>query len=380
MANQAPIKTQHAQKIPKFRLQSLFTDAEVSTVPAEPAKIVVAGLAAADVKFDYPEGSFKKALAVFGKQKWNLLKSSLFFILATVPFILVLTLALKLMQDDLIAKGFYFMSDIGVGYQSASPDIHGQVLASMYWDVVQPVLMMAALAAIIASPFMGGLGYCAKRCYFQNNYKRFVRTFFMGVAKLWWKYLIICFFGIMVTLAMGTAIMYFLQQQALGTLSAAAYCAVVFSFVLGAPMLIVPFTALTILPTYNLTLWQTIKNSIVIIANNPIVTVIAGVISAAPLLLLIPGMIFSIIVYAIMALVGFSFVALMWVSIGDRGMTKCKLLKAYEDKKNAPIVGKTKKAKGEGATAYQGNPTQKKSGNKKPQQHYVNPKKKKNKK
>jgi hypothetical protein len=172
-----------------------------------------------------------------------------------------------------------------------------------------------------------------------------------------------------------------LQQQVLGTLDAAAYCAIVFSFVFGAPLLLIPFATLCILPTYDLTLVQALKNSVVIIANTPIYMTITGVLSAIPLLLLIPGMVFSIVVYVLMMLFGCGFVALAWIAAGERGMLYCKALKAYEARKNAVIMGKTKKQKGQKEiTAYQGNPTDNRNKKQaKPQQQFVNPKKKKKK-
>ena len=49
---------------PKFLLGKLFVDADVVVEPEEPAKIVVAGMAEARIKREYPEGQFKKAAAV----------------------------------------------------------------------------------------------------------------------------------------------------------------------------------------------------------------------------------------------------------------------------------------------------------------------------
>ena len=73
-----------------------------------------------------------------------------------------------------------------------------------------------------------------------------------------------------------------------------------------------------------------------------------------------------------MVLAGCNFLALSWIAYANRGMEKCKAIKAYEDKKALSV--------GRKAGGYQGNPTTKSNKNKKKQnQPYQNPKKKKKK-
>lgn len=341
MANQTNT-AKKPQREPKFLLGSLFVDADVRVEPVEPAKVVVAGMTEAHIKKEYPDGFFKKAAAVARGEFSTLFKASLWFLPAALIFILVLLAAAPFFEAYVIGGGYNFMGNIGIGFGGSGDSINLAV-ARLYWEVYQPLLMMLAGAGIIASPFIAGLFYCAKRSYYQDCYKRITRTYFMGFAKHWWKYLITATVGILIALAMGTALCYQLQQQQLGTASAGSMAAVVLTFIFGAPLLTVPMVMMSLFTSYDLSFGGAFKDALVIIANNPFTVIITGVISAAPLLLLMAGTIIAVIVAVAMILIGFSFWALSWTAFADRGMTKCKALKAYTEKKQAVISARARK-------------------------------------
>ena len=370
---------------PKFLLGKLFVDADVVVEPEEPAKIVVAGMAEARIKREYPEGQFKKAAAVYKANFSLLLKGSLWFMPAALVFILVFVVAQPFFENYVMGSGYNF-NNFGVIAYPVVDSISGAT-ARLYWEVYQPFLMMLAGAGIIVAPFIAGLFYCAKRAYHQDFYKKVTRTFFMGFAKYWWKFLITATVGILIALAMGTALIWHLQQQQLGTASAGSVVAVVFSFLIGAPLLTVPMVMMSLFTTYGLSLKNAFKDALVVIANNPFMTIICGILSAAPLLLLMINQIFAIIICVVMLLAGFTFWAQCWVAMADRGMTKCKLLKIYTDKKNAIVLraqkgnaskgAKAAPAATDGAASAPAKPVAKKTNQPRP---YQNPKKKKKKK
>ena len=214
----------------------------------------------------------------------------------------------------------------------------------------------------------------------------------MGFAKYWWKFLITATVGILIALAMGTALINQLTLEQTGDANAGSMAAVVLSFIFGAPLLLIPMVMMSLFTTYGLSLKDAFKDAIVIIVNNPFMTVICGVLSAAPLLLLMINNIFAIIICIAMLIVGFIYWAQCWVAMADRGMTKCKALKAYTDKKKLIALrdrkGGTKNAaKGGGkyeakaaAGAQQYPAQEKKNTPKQAPKPYVNPKKKKKKK
>lgn len=371
MANQTP--NAGNIKEPKFFLRKLFKDADVVVEPEEPQKIVVAGLVEAKPKKEYPEGYIKKASAVFKGEYANMMRTTAWFLVSTLAFILVIAVGASYFEKSVLGGAYNFMAGIGIGYPGSGDSISESV-ASLYWDVYQPVLMMLAAAMIFSSLFMSGQLYAAKRAYYQDYYKKYVRTYFLGFAKYWWKYLLVGTFCTLVMLAAGTALLKLLSAQQVGQATAGLYCGVVFSFVFGAPLLLIGMVMCSLFTVYKQSLVDTFKNALVIIVNNPLMSIVTGIVSMAPLLICIAGNTIAIIAYIVMLAGGFNFLALAWISLADRGMARCKALKAYYEKKDLVESRKSQKN-----VAYQGNPTKNVQAKKKPVQPYQNPKKKKKK-
>lgn len=197
----------------------------------------------------------------------------------------------------------------------------------------------------------------------------------MGFAQYWWKYLLAGLMMVVVALGMVESLMFLLEQQALGTAGAGAYCAVVFSFLIGAPLLLIPVVMMGLFTSYELTFAQCFKNAIVIIANNLLSVPAAALLSALPLGLCAVNNLLGIIIYIAMALVGTTFMSLCWIAVASRGMVKCRTRK--EDAAKAQAAEQRKAAK---QNPY-ANGTVVSSQKKKAKQNvpYQNPKKKKKK-
>ena len=378
MANNIVQQQNNRQKRERhLRLASLYTDAPVRVEPEEPKKVVTAGLVEAVEKKDYPDTFFKRALAVFRGEFTTLLKATLWFIVFTFPFIIILAWFANYFENMVLGGTYNFMGDIGVGFPGGGDSISVAV-ARLYWDVKAPVICMLAGTLIIGSLGLSGLFYCVKRSYFQDVYKRITRTYWLGFAKYWWKFLVTLTVEVLIGLAMSISIVYLLKMQALGAADAGAYCAVVFSFVFGAPLLTIPMVMCGLFATYELTFAQCFKNAIVIIANTPIVVALVGIVSVAPLLVLLANMmIVSIIVYVAMAAVGTTFVALLWTSMAARGMETCHAL--YEQKQKEDMVLARRAAKSNPYINGSAQTVKSQDKKKKPQNVYQNPKKKKKK-
>lgn len=362
----------------KLLLSKLFVDAEVKTEPEEPSKVVVAGMAEAKTVNNYSETFFGRASEVFRGEISTMFKASLWFLIFTLPFILVYAVASGYFEQYVLGGTYNFMGNIGVGYPGGGDSI-AESVANLLWNVKQPVFMMLAGAGIISSFGLAGVFYCAKRSYFQDNYKKITRTYWMGFAKYWWKFALMASVSVLIILAMGTALIYLLKQQTLGSISAGAYCGVIFSFLVGVPLLTIPMVMMGLFTSYELTFKDSFKNALVIIVNCPIAVVIVGIGSALPLCLFAVGKAIGIIVYLVMAAGGFMFMALMWTALVNRGMSICSTLKSSGERKAKTAKKQSdKKAKFEQQQAIYGeaNVVKKK---KQPQQPYQNPKKKKKK-
>lgn len=378
MANQTTAPTR-ARAPKKLLLASLYTDAPVRTEPEEPQKILVAGLAEARPVKDYPDTFFGRAMKVFRGEFSTLFKSSLFFILFTVPFIVLLAWFASYFEDLVLGGSYNFMGNVGIGFPGGGDSLSESV-ARLIWEVKEPIILMLGAALIFGSIGLSGNFYCAKRSYFQNYYSKTVKTYWYGVGKYWWQFLIAATVEVLIGCAMITALMYLLSQQTLGTADAGAYCAVVFSWIFGAPLMLVPMTMLSLFCTYELSFIGALKNAIVLIVNNPITVAAVGVASAIPFLILGVGgnMIISIIVYGGMVLVGCNFFAQIYIAMAHRGMTKCHLRKAVTEKLELQKQRQLSKKNGKSDYVGAGGGSAKKKQKQQPKP-YQNPKKKKKK-
>ena len=108
---------QNAQRAPKkLLLAKLYTDAPVRTEPEEPQKILVAGLAEARPVKDYPDTFFGRAFKVFRGELSTLFKSSLFFLLFTIPFIVIFAWFANYFEDLILGGTYNFMANVGIGF------------------------------------------------------------------------------------------------------------------------------------------------------------------------------------------------------------------------------------------------------------------------
>ena len=159
-----------------------------------------------------------------------------------------------------------------------------------------------------------------------------------------------------------------MSQQSLGTADAGAYCAVVFTWVIGAPLLLIPMTMMTQFTQYNLSFIQTLKNALVFIFNTPVTIIFTGIICAGPLFLMFTTLVVKIIAFIIIALAGYTLWALWLTALGKRSMDKCIAYRNADLKKIQIAERQAQK------NSYNGQAKKKK-----PVQTYQNPKKKKKK-
>ena len=86
---------------------------------------------------------FKKAGAVVRANFALLLKGSLWFAPAALVFMLVFLVAAPFFENYVMGSGYNFMQGVGVGLHPGGDNIAASV-ATLYWDVYQPLLMMLA--------------------------------------------------------------------------------------------------------------------------------------------------------------------------------------------------------------------------------------------
>jgi len=368
-------------RVKKLLLSKLYYDAPVRREPEEPQKVLVAGLAQKREIKEYPDTFFSRAFKVFAGEFKTMLKGLLFFIPFAIPFVILFAWFGGYFETLKLSGIYNFVGNIGIGFPGGGDSLSESV-ARLIWEIKEPVMLMLAAALIFGSLGLAGNFYLAKRSYFQDYYSKTIKTFWLGFAKYWWKFLITITFMVLVGSAMGTALMYLLKEQTLGTADAGAYCAVVFSWVFGAPLLLVPFVMLPLFTSYEATFGQTFKNALVVIVNNPISVILTALLSALPIVLLGivgtsgSGRIVGTILIIVMLFVGCNLYALSITAMAHRGMTKCHLRHEANQKQEYQQQRKLAKKQNK-QTNYQGAGGVAAKKPKKPVNTYKNPKKNK---
>ncbi len=365
---------QPKQRETKFFLSKWFTDAEHVVEPEEKKKVVVAGMAeAAPAPKQYPDTFFKRAYEVFKGEMNVLFKTAIWFLAISLLFVIGTFLGEYYLGKHILGGNYNFMANIGVGYPGFGDSIQKSV-STLYGEVKVYVILIALGACIIASPFLSGLMYAAKRAFFQDTYKYATRVYFTGFKKHWWKYLIYGTLVAGILSAVGIEIYRLLGAQQLGTADALDYCLAIIPAVVAFPVVCILFIMMGLTVTHDLTLGQVFKNAVVILVNNLVCVPFLTLVTIAPFVIYFyMGLPSNVVIYLLMVGFGFFIFALMWIAMADRGMVKCRILKKETDKKNLADSRKAQKSN----FAQQADYTAKK----KPQQkqQFQNPKKKKKK-
>ena len=211
MANNNPNSAYSVpQKPKKLLLGKLFTDAPVRKEPEEPQKVLVAGLAEARPVKEYPDSFMARAAAVMRGEFATLFKATLFFLIFTVPFIVIFAWFAGYFENLAIGGTYNFMGDIGIGFPGGGDSIALSV-GSLYRNVKMPVMAMYGACFLFGSLGLSGLFYCAKRSFYQDYYKNWAKTYWMGFAKYWWKFLLAGLMMVVIALGMVESLMYLLE-------------------------------------------------------------------------------------------------------------------------------------------------------------------------
>lgn len=312
----------------KFICGNLFTNADVRVEPEEVQVQVIKGYVSAQKKLEFkPNAFFSRASAVIRGQIGNIFKSCLIFVLFLVPFFLAIFYLSSLLDKSAVGK-YNFMSDIGIGYGGEGHNMAKEWLQYTLKSRL-PLISMLVIAMMIASIAVSGLYYVAKRVYFQDTFTKKIQTFFLGVKKYWWQFILtFSLIGIMVA-AMMLITMYIDAARVPSSghnISAGWYVLGVVIYLIGTLTIMFSLVLLPLYVSYNLKYGQAIKNTFVIIFNSPIAVVLTFLITSLPMVLGSINKIVFGIVLAIMGIIGFVIECVFWTALIHRSMCKCNML------------------------------------------------------
>lgn len=336
-------------KSKKFRCAKLFTSAQLRIEESEKPKEVIKGFVSSTEKYSFDSNVFfKRSSFLIKKKAKSLFASCLIFILFLAPFFISLFYLGRLLEKGIeseVSNGYNFMSTIGVGFGGAGHDY-----SDMWWNYVMKYKMttvaMMALSMIIISMITSGLFYVAKRTYFQENFTKKVSTFFLGVKKYWWQFLItVSFVTIVIT---GMVEISFYISATTDNIHPGIYVAAAFIYLFGFLTTMFSMTLLSIYVSYNLKFGEAIKNTFVVISNAPFTIIMTTILTAAPFAL---GAIHRVaigIIMAFMGIFGFAIFSMIWIALGHKVMWKCTLLDLMNTKREEEaqrVINYTKQPK-----------------------------------
>ena len=281
------------------------------------------------------------------------------------------------------------MGNLGIGYPGIISDMPS-IMLTLY-NGYQMFLFYCVPAVFIISLGMAGLFNVAKKVIWNEPIKYVAKPFFDGIKRFWWKYVIFVMVGAGVLLAMGSSLIYLLGEIEMSRAGAGAYCACIFTFIIGAPIVLYCLVPLTIIPSYKLSFIELIKDSFIMLVNRFVPYLIMSVVSIIPIALLAISPILSYILYIVYVGFGCSLWAMLWTGVGHSSYLKCVYLHDITESQSKNPYAKTakqsQKQKGQIVEGKTENPenAQKQTNQtsnqtkKKPQQGFVNPKKKKKK-
>ena len=330
-------------KSKKFICANLFTNAQFRIEETEKPKEVIKGFVSSSEKFEFDSNSFfKRSSFLIRKKGKSLFSACIIFVLFLAPFFVSLFYLARLIEKNVMGQ-YNFMSSIGVGFGEPGHDF-----ATEWWNYVKgykmPTVAMLCLSIIIISMVTAGLFYVAKRTYFQENFTKKISTFFLGVKKYWWQFLITVSVVAIAVTSMVEISFYISSTK----VHPGVYVGAAFVYLFGFLTTMFSMTLLSIYVSYNLKFGEAIKNTFVVIFNAPLPIILTTLLTALPLAVGAVHRIALGIIMAIMGVFGFVVFSMMWIALGHKVMWKCTLLDLMNTKKEEVaqrIINYTKQPK-----------------------------------
>lgn len=261
--------------------------------------------------------AFKGRIAqVFATLKNNITKMimvNLMVMLFALPLIAVLFIYMPIKETAAIA-GMNFSGGLGIGYAQVDDTIKG---ALAIYSLRQKFILFALTPGLmIASIGICGGYYCCRNALWGAKLNVF-RTFFRGIAKSWYKFLVtFTFLGLLGTGFLYTIFEMLKQTTAYGSANAGLWVAVIACGLLILATLVFTLMFLPLSVNYSFKYRDGIKNSILLCLIMGLVGLIVIVGLSAPMALVFWG-IGKYIVYIFLLIFGFSLYTLFALSFGQ---------------------------------------------------------------
>ncbi|MGN0771908.1 MAG: hypothetical protein ACI4MI_04925 [Christensenellales bacterium] len=263
-----------------------------------------------DIEF---KGRIKQAFSAFKNNLTKMITTNLLVMLFLLPLIAVLLFYMPTKETQAIA-GMNFSGGLGIGYGAVDDTVAGAV--AIYSLRQKFILFSLTPGLMIASIGICGGYYCCRNALWGTKLNVF-RTFFRGIAKSWYKFLItFTVLGLMGTGFVYTIFEILKQTAASGAANAGLWVAVVACGLLILATLVFTIIFLPLTVNYSFKYADGIKNSVILALIMFVVALMVVVALCAPMALVFWG-IGKYIVYIFVLLFGFSLYTLLTLSFGQ---------------------------------------------------------------
>ncbi|UKI48134.1 MAG: hypothetical protein L6V82_01265 [Clostridiales bacterium] len=165
----------------------------------------------------YPKGRVKQVFAVMSGEMNSLMRVNAWFLLFAIPLFFVLYWCSNYFTSLATSK-FDFMGNVGMAFPGGADTLQqAQIAVYDAWQIVFYLLVPAITITFIG---MAGAFNCLKAFMWGEKVEKITKTFFKGVKKYWWKYLIVMLVDSLLVLALGSAFVFFLKLKVMGALNA----------------------------------------------------------------------------------------------------------------------------------------------------------------
>ena len=262
------------------------------------------------------KGRIKQIFSTLSQHPVKGLLVSLMGTLFWAPLIAVFLFVLPYIINSVVLSGYNFTGSLGIGYSASSAEYIGSAIRDIYTTRIQYTCYYLLPSIMFASIGMAGVYNCMRNLLWDVECN-ILKTFFLGIKRHWYKFLIV--YTVLGALALGfvTSLLEIRMAYAMGiSANAGWWVLLIFSGILALLAAVYSMILVPMLVTYKYDkVWYKnlgicLKNSAIIVCISPLQILIVTIIVALPLALtLIPAV--STFMVIVIALYGIAFYALL---------------------------------------------------------------------
>lgn len=296
----------------------------------------------------YPKGRVKQVFAVMSGEMNSLMRVNAWFLLFAIPLFFVLYWCSNYFTSLATSK-FDFMGNVGMAFPGGADTLQqAQIAVYDAWQIVFYLLVPAITITFIG---MAGAFNCLKAFMWGEKVEKITKTFFKGVKKYWWKYLIVMLVDSLLVLALGSAFVFFLKLKVMGALNAGHWVMIIVVCLVEFLLLYVNMQLLPMIAEVDLPLLKQVKNSILFSVKLAPIGLPLFLVCLVPIaLFFVKSSFFSIIWLVVMMMFGTTLYGLTFTAFSQWALDNV-LTPLYMMTQQKPSSKKDKKAKQNAVTA-----------------------------